>query len=68
MRNFWDLLADSVIVQGILTLGVVSCVCYLAVTGQPIPDLLTNITGIIVGFWFGSKVTHATHNLLRYKK
>jgi hypothetical protein len=64
-RTFWDVLADSVILQGILTLGVVGCVCYLAVTGQPIPDLLVNIAGVIVGFWFGSKVTYVASQLTK---
>jgi len=69
-KTFWDVLADSVIIQGLLTVGVVGCICYMAVTNQTIPEVLINIAGVIVGFWFGSKVTHATNhsNLLRKER
>jgi len=56
MRTFWDLLQESVIVQAVITLLVVGAVIYLSVTGQEVPELLSNITGLVVGFYFGSKL------------
>ena len=56
MQKFWDLLAESVIVQGIITVLIVGADVYLIVTGQPVPELLSNLTGIVVGFYFGSKL------------
>ncbi len=56
MRTFWNLLQESVIVQAAITLAVVGATIYLAVTGQEIPDLLKDITGLVIGFYFGSKL------------
>jgi len=56
MRTFWDLLQESVIVQAVITLLVVGAVIYLSVTGQEVPELVSNITGLVVGFYFGSKL------------
>ncbi len=50
-----DLLQQSVIVQGALTLGVVGVWLYLHATGHPIPDGLNQIVGLVVGFYFGGK-------------
>lgn len=56
MQTFWDLLQESVIVQAIITVLVIGADVYLVVTGQPIPQMLTDLTGVIVGFYFGSKL------------
>ena len=58
--TFWDLLADSVIVQGILTIGVVGTWLALIVMGRSAPPELTNIVGLVVGFFFGGKYAMAT--------
>ena len=55
-ETFWTLLRDSVLIQGIVTLVLVCVICYLTVTGQEIPDLVVNLAGLVIGFWFGSKV------------
>jgi hypothetical protein len=52
-------LLESTIVQALVTLVLVGVICYLAVTGQAIPDLLVNITTLIIGFWFGTKGVQA---------
>lgn len=59
MRRFWDMVRDSTIVQGTITLGVVGVTCYLWATGQPIPDDLWTADSIILGFFFGAKVQQA---------
>lgn len=59
MNRFWDLLERSVIVQGTVTLGIVGTILYLYVTGQEVPSNLQHLTGLLLGFWFGTKVTYA---------
>lgn len=62
MQRFWDLVKDSTIVQGAITLGVVGVTCYLWGTGQPVPQELWTANGIILGFFFGSKTAHVVRN------
>lgn len=52
----WSLLQQSVIISGLLALILVSSVCYLAVTGGPVPDVLHNALGLILGFFFGARM------------
>jgi len=59
MEKFWDLVAQSVIVQGLVTLSLVGACIYLAIVGQPIPELITNATMLALGFYFGSKSQQA---------
>ena len=56
MKRFWDLLAESVIIQGLLTLGVLGLIAYLLIVRQEVPSELWAILSLIVGFFFGSKV------------
>jgi len=44
MSKFWQLLEQSVIVQALVTLSLVSAVVFLTVTGQEVPDALLNLT------------------------
>jgi len=55
MDQFWTLLKESVIVQGVLTLSLAGAVIYLACVQQPIPDLLSSAFLLAIGFYFGSK-------------
>jgi hypothetical protein len=59
MDKFWELLRESVIVQSLVTLLLVGTLCYMFVTGTLIPELLTQITLLVIGFWFGSKSQQA---------
>jgi len=63
MNRFWELLEESVIVSGLIALSCVGCVIYLCVMGMPIPDILVNVTMIVVGFFFGGKVQQANNKL-----
>lgn len=54
--TFTDLLKSSVIMQGVLSLAVVGAWIYLLVAGLPVPDGLNNIVGLVIGFFFGSKL------------
>jgi hypothetical protein len=58
-----DLLARSVIMQSVLTILVVGAWLYLIVMGKPIPELLETVVGLVVGFFFGSKVTGGMQSL-----
>ena len=63
MDNFWTLLRESVIVQGFMTIMLWGAIVYLAVTQQPIPELLAMGGTAILGFWFGTKVTAAAYTV-----
>jgi len=52
---FWQLLRESVILQGTITLCFVITTCYLAVIGQEIPELIIQGMMLILGFFFGAK-------------
>jgi xanthosine utilization system XapX-like protein len=61
--KFLDLLARSVIMQSVLTVLVVSAWLFLIVEEKPVPPLLETIVGLIVGFFFGSKVTQSLNSI-----
>lgn len=55
MDRFWDEFAKSNIISGVLAVGLTGAVIYLAVTGQPIPEVLAAALTAIIGFFFGTK-------------
>ena len=55
MTRFWDLFAQSVILQGVLTLGFAGVALYLWASGDEVPDNLLQGLWAILGFWFGTK-------------
>jgi hypothetical protein len=59
MIKFWELLQESVIIQGVVTLVLVVTLCTMFITGKPIPELLGAITTLVLGFWFGTKSQRA---------
>lgn len=60
MNEFWTLVRESVILQAIITLALIGTVIYLVVSGIEVPDLISSLTLLVVGFYFGSKVENAT--------
>lgn len=46
----------SLIVQGILSLLIAGTMIYLAITGKPVPEILSASLTLILGFWFGNEV------------
>lgn len=68
MQKFYELLQESVIIQGILTLMVVGVWLYLIVTAQPVPDALNNLLGLVVGFYFGGKSVLQARSVARSMK
>jgi len=59
MDTFWKLFKESVILQGLITIIVVSVYAYLIVEGRQIPDGFNQITGLVIGFFFGGKIALA---------
>ncbi len=55
MNKFLDLLAQSVIVQGIITVLIISTMCYIIIVGRAVPEILVTFAGLILGYWFGTK-------------
>lgn len=58
MRNvdrFWDYLAQSIIVQALITVIVVLTLCYMFLAGRDVPESLIGMAMLILGFWFGTK-------------
>ena len=62
--KFWDLLEQSVLTSGVISVMLIGSVCYLSVTGAPIPDLLTVATSVILGFFFGAKVEASARRMV----
>ena len=55
IQDVIDLLRESVLVQGGITLVVIGVYAYLVLAGMPVPDDFKQITLLIVGFFFGQK-------------
>lgn len=57
MKNFWDMAKSSALAQGTVTVALVGTCCYLWGSGQVVPDNLWTALTIVLGFFFGAKVT-----------
>ena len=64
MKNttFLDLLGESIIIQSLITVAVLGAWLFLIVTRQPVPIELTNVLGLVIGFFFGGKYALAMKN------
>ena len=51
--------ASSLVIQGLVTILLISDVVYLYTTGRDVPDGLLTLTGAVMGFWFRSKQSQA---------
>ena len=51
--------ASSLVIQGLVTMLLISDVVYLYTTGRDVPDGLLTLTGAVMGFWFRSKQSQA---------
>ncbi len=59
MGEFWELFAESVILQGILAIMFGGTICYMYLVQIPVPQELVGLLGIIIGFFFGAKTQMA---------
>ena len=62
IQEFVKLLRESIILQGTLSVLVVSVWLFLIMTDKAIPGELHNIVGLVIGFFFGGKVALAKAN------
>jgi len=65
MERFWELLEESIILQGFITMVFAGSYCYLTVTGQQIPDGLDNMMWAVLAFWFGTKSQAAVSSTIK---
>ena len=56
MKSLKALFIESIILQGILTVGLWGAAIYLMIVGQDVPDLLAAGCGAVITFWFTSKM------------
>jgi len=63
-----ELLLESTIIQGIVTLILVLAVAYLSVTGGVVPDILSQALFTVIGFWFGTKSRQMTYSYAHKEK
>ena len=54
-----DLFKTSAIMQGLLSVGVIGTYIFLLVTGAVVPETLVVSVGLVLGFFFGSKLSLA---------
>jgi len=50
-----DLLAQSVLISGLVALLMTGVACYLWATGEVVPEQLFILLGTVIGFFFGAK-------------
>ena len=54
-----ELLRESVLIQSAITLLIVGSAVYLFITNQNVPPDLLGAFWLVIGFFFGAKVTQA---------
>jgi len=54
-KVFAELLRESVLIQAVVTLIMVSGMVYMYAIGRDIPTEYLSLQTLIIGFWFGSK-------------
>jgi hypothetical protein len=50
-----DLLRESVIISGLLSLAICGCLCYVVACGKPIPQELFSLCVVVFAFFFDAK-------------
>jgi hypothetical protein len=59
MSKFWELLAESVLIQAMLALGLLGGILYLIILGREVPSILMDAFMVILGYYFGTKSQQA---------
>ena len=59
MAGFVELLRESVIFQGLITLIVLGTWATMIIQGRPVPQEVYTMAGVVVGFFFGGKYTQS---------
>jgi len=58
-QTLLDLFKTSAIMQGLLSVAVIGAYIFLLVSGQAVPETLVVSVGLVLGFFFGSKLALA---------
>ena len=59
MDKFWKLVEKSTIFSGFVAMAMVGTGCYCVITQTPLPEYFSMALGMIVGFFFSSKMSDA---------
>jgi len=65
MGKFWELFAESVILQAVLAIMFGGTVCYMYVTSMEVPETLVALLGLIIGFYFGGKTQVEARKMIK---
>jgi uncharacterized membrane protein YfcA len=65
MDKFWELFAESLIIQGVLALMFSVVICYMYVSGMEVPQELVALISLILGYFFGAKNAVAQQKVIR---
>lgn len=67
-NKFIELLASSVIVQGLVSLALVATFCYQEIATHSVDTDLKLITFGVIGFWLGGKAVLQSQTLARRRE
>lgn len=56
-----DLLRESILIQSAITVILIVTTCVLFILQYPIPDLLATMDLLVLGVFFGSKITRSQY-------
>ena len=65
MSKFWELLEQSVLIQGTLALAFSGAIIAMYVTGKPVPQELVALVSLILGYFFGAKNAQSLERVAR---
>jgi len=63
LNRILDYLARSIILQAFLTVSIIGTVLYLIIANKTVPEGLMTWANIILGAYFGSKVTNEINRM-----
>ena len=62
-QQFWSAMSKSIVISGLLALGVWGAIIYLAIAQVPVPDGLMAGGSLILGFFFGARSGQQTERI-----
>lgn len=65
MAKFWELLEQSVIFQGMITIALILTTCFLWITGREVPGELWTANTFVLAFFFGAKTQQTIHKRIK---
>ena len=68
LQKLVDLLRESSLVQALITLVIIATMCYMYINGMDIPETLTSVMLLIVGYYFGTKQQQAVNKIQSTRK